>query len=96
MMVDMWNNPNYNPVFPVFLVHSDYQAPTDCGYLKVQDMICAEPEKVQDILSGMCVNLNCIILDWETSGQGDGGNLTGFENDDQESVASEEDGVLAN
>jgi hypothetical protein len=95
LMADMWNNPDYNPVLPVYTVHSDYRAPTDCGYLKVRDMIRAEPEKVKDILSGMRANLNRIILDWETSGQGDGGNLTGFENDDRASVASEEDGILA-
>jgi hypothetical protein len=94
MMADMWNNPDYNPVLSVFLVHRDYRAPTDCGYSKVRDMIRAEPEKVKDILSGMRANLIRIILDWETSDQGDGGNLTGFENDDWESVASEEDGGL--
>jgi hypothetical protein len=94
-MVDMWNDPNYNPVLPVFSLDRNYWLLTDCGYLKIQDMICADADKVKDILSGMCANLNHIILDWETSGQGDGGNFNGLDNADQESVTSEEDGGLA-
>jgi hypothetical protein len=68
MMADMWNDPNYNPFLPVFLVHSDYWVLADCGYSKVRDMICADPDKVKDILSGMHANLDHIMLDWETSG----------------------------
>jgi hypothetical protein len=82
-----------NPVLPVFSVHSDYQMPTDCGYLKVRDMIKADLDKVKDILSGMPANLNHIILDWETSGQGDGGNFNQSKDVDQESTTME-DGAL--
>jgi hypothetical protein len=92
MMADLWNNAEYNPVLPVFSVHSNYQVLTACGYLKVRDMICADADKVKDILLGMHANLNCIILDWETSGQGDGGNFNGVNSVDQESMTTDEDG----
>jgi hypothetical protein len=47
-------------------------------FLKGRDMIMADQDKVKDVLAGMQAYLNRIILDWETSGQGDGGNQTGL------------------
>jgi hypothetical protein len=75
LIAERWNDENYNPVVPSFLVHEDFRRPTDCSYEKVKDLLPATGEKVRNTISHMRASLNRIIANWEQSGQGDAGNL---------------------
>ena len=75
LIADRWNDENFNPVVPSFMVHEDFRCPTDCAFEFVKEMTPATGEKVRDVISHMRANLNRIISNWEQSGQGDSGHL---------------------
>ena len=58
---------------PVSDIHEDFSVVIPCHYDKVKHLQPATASKVKDLLSGMRAQLMRIILNWQQSGQGDGG-----------------------
>jgi hypothetical protein len=75
LIAERWNDENYNPVVPSFMVHEDFRCQTDCAYEKVKLLSPATGDKVRNVISNMRACLNRIISNWEQSGQGDSGVL---------------------
>jgi hypothetical protein len=73
MIADRWNDAAFNPVAPASTCHEDFETAIDCSHTKVAIFMRATPQKVEDSLSSVRVNLSRVISPWEASGQGDGG-----------------------
>ena len=84
MLSDKWNDPNFLPVTAVLPdLHSDFERPIPLLYEAVSHMQKATAEKVQERWQSMNLQLNCITVHWEHSGQGDGGFLNEFDKDEE-------------
>ena len=59
------------------LVHSDFAQPIPLAFDSVSHMQSATAEKVEERWQSMNLQLNCVISNWEHSGQGDGGFIAG-------------------
>ena len=83
LVADKWNDEAFNPVAPVFDCHQDFFLPTNCGHSEVSSLARVSPQKVEDALAAMRSNLLRIIQNWERSGQGEGGQHAGDQEDEE-------------
>jgi hypothetical protein len=75
-------------------LQSDFSFPIVIDHDVVSDMAPATPEKVKDRWSSLVHELKRKIENWEMSGQGDGGCLTLFDIDDEDSLGCGEDDIM--
>jgi hypothetical protein len=74
LMNDKWNDPLFLPITAALPdVQSEFSCPIPLSSETVSHMQPATAEKVEERWQLMNLQLNCIISNWECSGQGDGG-----------------------
>ena len=74
MVVELWNNLEFTLITKELGdLHSDFLVEEEISFDHVKDMTSATPEKCEDKLNSMMVQMNHVITNWERSGQGDDG-----------------------
>ncbi len=83
LLTKFWNDPSFEPVTEeVGSLHSDFSNAEVLSYDKISELVCASPEKCEEKINLMLLQLNRVIMNWEHSGQRDGGVDTSETNND--------------
>ncbi len=78
-------------------LHSDFSTAEVLAYDKISGLICASPEKCEEKINLILLQLNCVIMNWEQSGQDGGVDGTDISNDDGSNATKHSTfGTLAN
>jgi hypothetical protein len=77
----LWNSDDFNPQSFLTTCHESFTEHKDLSYSAINEFARANPRKVQDRISHMRKELLEIIKNWEASGQGDGGRISGYESE---------------
>jgi hypothetical protein len=91
MVSDKWNDKSFSPTTSVKDSHSDFARPIPIPFDVVSHYTPATPEKVKEKWNAMNLALKRGINNWERSGQGDGGYISGDNNsntDDEDNDAN--------
>jgi len=73
LMAEYWNDPAFEPVSEELpALHSDFISSEVLSHEKVAQLSPTTPEKCEENIKSMILQLNRVILNWERSGQGGG------------------------
>ncbi len=65
LLARFWNGPSFEPVTEELrTLHTDFSTAGVLSYDKILELICASPEKCEEKINSMLLQLNQIIMNW--------------------------------